>query len=104
MIFVVLPSAAIQALMLPVIESKIKSAGAGLPAGGATTKSLVALATAPVGRPPGMVIVCGLALRTTGLPETSPLMSCVVVVPLFATQKGLVPRVVIPHGLTSRGS
>src|SRR2546423_13588852 len=72
------------------------------------TKSAAApvLATVPVGRPglPGMVTVGMLALSTTGALPTSPRMSCVVLVPLLATQKGLDAVAVSPHGLTSSGS
>src|SRR5256885_11225284 len=51
-------------------------------------RSEVELPTAPVGRPPGMVIVCGFGLSTTGAPLTSPRTSCVVLVPLLTIQKG----------------
>src|SRR5438445_342095 len=90
--------------MLPVIESKIKRAGPGLQPGGVKTKSEVVLATAPVGRLPGMVIVCGLVLSTTGAPPTSPRTSCTVLVLLLTIQKGLLAVAVTPHGLTSSGS
>jgi hypothetical protein len=51
-----------------------------------------------------MVIVCGLAFKTNGLPPTSPRTSCVVLVPLLEIQKGLDAVFEIPHGLTSNGS
>src|SRR5438046_1590660 len=98
------PLAPFHAVMFPVMESKMKLAAAGMPPpGGVIWKSIVVFATTPVGRPPGMFTVDGLGLSTTGVPLTSPLISWVVVVPLFATQKGLVPRTVIPHGFTSSG-
>src|SRR5437660_3510032 len=83
----------------------MKLALAGVPPpGGAIWKSLVKLLTAPVGREPGMVTVCGLALRTTGAPLTSPRTSWVVLVPLLTIQKGLLADAVIPHGFTISGS
>src|SRR2546425_11087136 len=103
-ICVVVPKAGCHAMMLPVIESKMKRAGAAMPPGGVTLKSLVALATAPVGNPPPMVMVWGLGFRANGLPETSPRNNCVVLVPLFATQNGLVAVSATPHGLTRKGS
>src|SRR2546423_9842870 len=95
-----------QPVMLPVIEAKRKFAphGALAQAPGRTNSVETGLATVPVGSPPGMVIVCGLELRTTGAPPTSPRMSCVVLVPLLATQKGLLAVIEMPHGLTSSGS
>src|SRR3954467_7932083 len=95
-----------QPTMLPVIEAKRKFApqGALAQAPGRTNSVETGLATVPVGRPPGIVTVCGLALRTTGAPPTSPRMSCVVLVPLLATQKGLLAVNVMPQGLTSSGS
>src|SRR5205085_12398289 len=95
-----------QPVMLPVIEAKRKFAphGALAQAPGRTNSVETGLATVPVGSPPGMLIVCGFALRTTGAPPTSPRMSCVVLVPLLATQKGLDAVAVSPHGLTSSGS
>src|SRR5690242_20650277 len=101
----VAPLEPFQATMLPVIESKMNAAAAGVPPpGGVIWKSVVELPTAPVGRPPGILIVCGLGLRVTGAPPTSPRTSCAVLVPLLATQNGLVPRNVRPHGFTSSGS
>src|ERR1044072_8472930 len=79
-----------QPTMLPVIEAKRKFAphGALAHAPGRTNSVATGLETVPVGSPPGIVTVCGLALRTTGEPDgTSPRMSCVVLVPLLATQK-----------------
>src|SRR6185369_17997765 len=95
-----------QPVMLPVIEAKRKFAphGALAHAPGRTNSVATGLATVPVGSPPGIVIVCGLALRTTGEPPTSPRISCVVLVPLLATQKGLLAVNVIPQGFTRRGS
>src|SRR3954469_17112895 len=93
--------------MFPVIDANRKFApqGALAQAPGRTNSVATGLATVPVGRPPGIVTVCGLALRTTGAPDgTSPRMSCVVLVPLLATQKGLLPVSVMPHGLTRSGS
>src|SRR3954468_11230189 len=95
-----------QPVMLPVIEAKRKFAphGALAQAPGSTNSVATGLETVPVGRPPGMVTVCGLGVRATGAPPTSPRMSCVVRVPLLATQKGLDEVAVMPHGLTSSGS
>src|SRR5688572_7689860 len=95
-----------QPVMLPVMEAKRKLAphGAAAHGPGRTNSVATLLATVPVGSPPGMVTVCGFGLRTTGAPPTSPRMSCVVLVPLLATQKGLVAVSDSPHGLTSRGS
>src|SRR5689334_4198486 len=96
-----------QPVMRPVSEAKRKRAvhGAEAHAPG-RTKSVVVLATVPVGRPglPGMSIVCGFALRTTGAPPTSPRINCVVLVALLETQKGLVAVIEMPQGLTSNGS
>src|SRR5438045_2674565 len=97
------PLAAFQAVMFPVKEEKMKFAAAGAPPpGGMIWKSFVEFATAPVGSPPGITTVCGLGLSTTGAPPTSPRISWVVLVPLFTTQKGLLPRDVIPHGFTNK--
>src|SRR5215216_6761361 len=95
-----------QPVMLPVIEAKRKFAptGALAHAPGRTNSVATGLATVPVGNPPGMVTVGMPGLRTTGAPPTSPRMSCVVLVPLLATQKGLLPVSEMPHGLTSSGS
>src|SRR2546430_6054535 len=49
---------------------------AATPPGGVTVKSLVVLATVPVGNPPPMVIVWGLGFRANGLPDTSPRNNC----------------------------
>src|SRR4051812_11471137 len=97
----------LQPTMLPVIEAKRKFARQGALAQGPGRTNSVAtgLVTVPVGKPPGMVTVCGLALSTTGEPDgTSPRTSCVVLVPLLATQKGLLAVAVIPQGFTSSGS
>src|SRR5687767_7786498 len=96
-----------QPVMLPVIEAKRKLAphGAAAQGPGRTNSPATGLATVPVGRPPGMVTVCGLGLSVTGAPGgTSPRMSCVVLVPLLVTQKGLLAVSESPHGLTSSGS
>src|SRR3989440_4652652 len=92
--------------MFPVSEAKRKFAphGALAQVPGRTNSVETGLATVPVGNPPGIVTVCGLALRTTGAPPTSPRISWVVLVPLFATQNGLEAVAVMPHGLTSNGS
>jgi hypothetical protein len=93
--------------MLPVIEANRKFAphGALAHAPGKTKSVAVGFATVPVGSPPGMVMVWGLAFRTTGLPAGwSPRMSCVVLVPLLEIQKGLLAVAEMPHGLTRRGS
>src|SRR3954465_4208644 len=96
-----------QPTMLPVIEAKGKFAphGALAQVPGRTNSVATGLATVPVGRPPGIVTVGMPALRTTGAPDgTSPRMSCVVLVPLLATQKGLLAVIEMPHGFTSSGS
>src|SRR5438874_2689926 len=95
-----------QPAMLPVIEAKRKRATHGGEAHepGRTKSVADGFATVPVGRPPGMVTVCGLGLRTTGAPPTSPRMSCDVLVPLLVTQNGLDAVAVMPHGFTSNGS
>src|SRR5882672_4193793 len=104
MICAVFPSIGIQAVMLPVSEAKMKFALADAPTGGVTKKSVNGLETVPVGSPLGIVIVCGLALSTTGAPATSPRTSCVVLVPLLAIQNGLLAVAEIPQGLTRSGS
>src|SRR6185436_9528426 len=94
-------------IMFPVIEAKRKFAphGALAHAPGRTNSAATGFATGPVGNPPGIVTVCGLEFKTTGAPlGTSPRMSWVVLVPLFATQNGLEAVRVMPHGLTSNGS
>src|ERR1044072_3433639 len=96
-----------QPMMLPVIEAKRKLAphGAEAQAPGRTNSVATGLETLPVGSRPGIVTVCGLALRTTGAPDgTSPRMSCVVLVPLLDIQKGLLPVREMPQGLTRSGS
>src|SRR5215212_3241115 len=92
--------------MLPVMEAKRKFAphGALAQAPGRTNSVATGLATVPVGSPPGIVTVGMPALRTTGAPPTSPRMSCVVLVPLLATQKGLLAVREMPQGLTRSGS
>src|SRR5215218_6999733 len=95
-----------QPVMLPVIEAKRKLAphGALAQAPGRTKSVAVGLETVPVGSPPGMVTVGIPGLRTTGAPPTSPRISCAVLVPLLATQKGLEPVKEMPQGLTRSGS
>src|SRR5215211_2848948 len=95
-----------QPVMLPVIEEKRKFAphGALAQAPGSTNSVATGLATVPGGLPTGMVTVGMPGLSTTGAPPTSPRMSCVVLVPLLATQKGLLAVREMPHGLTSSGS
>src|SRR5689334_21907809 len=88
-IFAVLPCVPFHAVMFPVIEAKMKFAGPAGEGGVGITKSEVELLTVPVGSAPGMVMVCGLALSTTGAPPTSPFINCVVLTPLLAFQKGL---------------
>src|SRR5215212_8217540 len=94
-----------QPTMLPVMEAKRKLAphGAAAHAPGRTNSVATGLATVPVGSPPGMVTVCGLGLSVAGMLLVSRI-SCVVLVPLLATQKGLLAVSEIPHGLTSSGS
>src|ERR1700704_5783857 len=104
MVCAVFPNVGIQALMLPVSEAKMKFALADGPAGGVTMKSVNGLETVPVGSPPGIVIVCGLGLRTTGPAPFGSRISCVVPVRLLATQKGLLDDIEMPHGFTSKGS
>src|ERR1700749_5078137 len=93
-----------QPVMLPVIEAKRKRAeqGAEAQAPGSTKSVVEGLATVPVGSPPGIVTVCvpGRGFSTTGAPLTSPRMSCAVLVPLLATQKGLLLVIEMPQGLT----
>src|SRR5207249_912672 len=95
-----------QPVMYPVIDAKMKRAGHDATAHGpGKTKSVDdGLAIVPVGRLPGMSTVCGLPFSTNGLPDTSPLRSCAVLVRLLATQKGLLAVIEMPHGLTSSGS
>src|SRR4051794_40026362 len=95
-----------QPVMLPWSEAKRNRAahGAEAQAPGSMKSVAEVLATVPVGWTPGMVMVCGFGLRTTGAPPTSPRMSCVVSVALLATQKGLLAVAVKPQGLMSRGS
>src|SRR5581483_9803236 len=95
-----------QPVMLPVSEAKRNNAlqGRDAQAPGRTKSVADGFATGPVGRPPGIFTVGMLAFSTTGAPLTSPRISCVVLVPLLATQKGLLAVIEIPHGLTSKGS
>src|SRR6185503_1067173 len=93
-----------QPTMFPVIEAKRKFAphGAEAHAPGRIKSVATGFDTVPVGRPPGMVTVCGDAFNTNGEPlGTSPRSSCVVLVPLLATQNGLDAVSEIPHGFTS---
>src|SRR5688572_14718540 len=93
-------------VIFPVIDAKRKFAphGAAAHAPGRTNSVATGFATVPVGSPPGMVTVCGLGLRTTGAPATSPRINWVVLVPSFATQNGLEAVFEIPHGFTRSGS
>src|SRR5688572_11932918 len=95
-----------QPVMFPVIEAKRKFApqGAAAHAPGRTNSEATGFTTVPVGSPPGMVTVDMPGFSTTGAPPTSPRMSWVVLVPLFATQKGLVAPIEMPHGFTRSGS
>jgi hypothetical protein len=92
--------------MFPVIEAKRKRAthGGEAQAPGRTKSVAEGLATVPVGKPPGIVTVGMLAFSTTGAPLTSPRMSCDVLVPLLAIQKGLLAVIEMPQGLMSSGS
>src|ERR1041385_8339234 len=69
-----------QPVMFPVSEANRKFAphGALAQAPGRTNSVATGFETAPVGKPPGMVTVCGLVLSTTGAPPTSPRISWVV--------------------------
>src|SRR5213595_1295177 len=88
-------------VIFPVIDENRKFAlQGGLAHAPGRIKSVATLlATVPVGRPPGIITVGMLALRTTGAPPTSPRMSCVVLDPLLATQRGLLAVIEMPHGL-----
>src|ERR1044072_4578333 len=91
--------------MFPVIESNMKFAAAGEPPpGGVIWKSDVEFPTVAVGRPPGILTVCGVALRRIVPAPFGSMMVCVVLVLLLATHEALVPRTVNPQGLTSSGS
>src|SRR5215212_4501891 len=94
-----------QPVMLPVMQAKRKFAphGAAAQGPGRTNSPATGLATVPVGRPPGMVTVCGFGLSVAGMLLVS-LMSCVVLVPFLAPQKGLDAVSEMPHGLTSSWS
>src|SRR6185295_14261006 len=98
------PALGFQPTMLPVIEEKMKAAGHDATAHGVIAKSVVALPTTPVGKPPGTVTRFSPGFGTRGLPETSPRKSRDELVPLLAIQNGLVPLNAIPHGLMSTGS
>src|SRR3989442_324599 len=91
--------------MFPVIDANRKRPpqGAAAHAPGSTNSVATPFATVPVGKPPGIVTVGIADRRTNGLPDTSPLKSWLVLVPLFATQNGLEAVAVTPHGLTSSG-
>src|SRR2546425_9107535 len=93
-------------IMFPVIDANRKRAKqGGVAHAPGNTKSVIdVVVTAPVGKLPGIVMVAGLGLRTNGLPDTSPLKSWLVPVPLFATQNGLDAVAVTPQGFTSNGS
>src|SRR6266545_4585068 len=91
------PALGFQPTMFPVIEEKMKAAGHVATAHGVTAKSVVALPTTPVGSPPGIVTKDSPGFLTSGVPKTSPRYSDELLVPLFATQKGLVPLKAIPQ-------
>jgi hypothetical protein len=98
------PALGFQPMMLPVIEAKMKAAGQDATAHGVTAKSVVELPTTPVGSPPGIVTSERPGFFTSGLPATSPRKRLELLVPLLATQNGLVPRNAIPHGFIRSGS
>src|SRR5881394_3489421 len=91
--------------MFPVIDEKMNAAGqVATPTHGVKVKSVVALPTTPVGRPPGTVTKFSPGFSTSGEPEASPRSNVALLVPLLDIQKGLVPLKAIPQGLTSSGS
>src|SRR5215471_3425305 len=91
--------------MFPVIEANRNRAlhGADAQAPGSTNSVATPLVTVPVGNPPGMVMKGKAPTPTRGLPPTSPINSVEVLVPSFATQKGLDAVALMPHGFTSNG-
>jgi hypothetical protein len=98
------PALGFQPTMLPVIDEKMKAAGHDDTAHGVTAKSVVEFPITPVGNPPGTVTTEVPGFFTSGVPPTSPRYRDEVLVPLLATQNGLVPRNAIPHGFISSGS
>jgi hypothetical protein len=91
-------------MMFPVMEAQMKAAGHDATAQGVIAKSVVALPTIPVGKPPGTVTRERPGFFTRGLPRTSPRKRLELLVPLLDTQNGLVPLKAIPHGFISVGS
>src|SRR6266550_3547786 len=98
------PALGFQPTMFPVSEAKMKAAGHDATLQGVMAKSVVALPTTPVGRPPGIVTSDRPGFLTSGLPARSPRKRLALLVPLSETQNGLVPLRAIPHGLTKFGS
>jgi hypothetical protein len=98
------PALGFQPTMLPVMEAQMKAAGHDATLQGVMAKSVVALPTIPVGRPPGTVTSDSPGFFTSGLPLASPRKRLDELVPLFETQNGLVPLNAIPHGLIRVGS
>src|SRR6267142_1134858 len=98
------PPLGFQPTMLPVFEENMKAAGHVATLHGVMAKSVVALPTTPVGRPPGTVTSDRPGFFTSGLPATSPRKRLAELVPLLATQNGLEPLNAIPQGLTRVGS
>jgi hypothetical protein len=98
------PLAAFQAVMLPMSEQMINSAGAGVAEGvGANRKSDdEKLRTTPVGSPPGMWTVCELGLSVVGA-FLGELTSCAVLDPLLTTHI-MGAEWVNAQGLESSGS
>src|SRR6478672_11979770 len=89
--------------MFPVRDANRKRA-APLAVPEVKTKSFELLATAPVGRSPGILIDGTVGcLKKTMLPE-SPRYRLEVLVPLFANQNGLLGDNPMPQGLTTSGS
>src|SRR5438046_10124743 len=84
------PAFGFQPTMFPVMEEKMNAAGQLATEHGVTVKSVVALPTTPVGRPPGTVTKFKPGFNTSGEPETSPRNNVALLVPLLETQKGLV--------------
>src|SRR5436190_17664290 len=98
------PALGFQPTMFPVMEEKMNAARQLATEQGVTAKSVVALPTTPVGRPPGTVTKFVPGFSTSGEPERSPRNNDALLVPLLETQKGLVPLKAIPQGLIRNGS
>src|SRR5947209_5737157 len=90
-----------QPVMSPPSLSKMNAAGP-VPPGPVTANWPVPLNTCPVGAPPGMDTTNG--EFATGAPATPPGYRVAVLVPLLATQTGLVALSARPHELTAFGS